>query len=136
TPRKVVPSGAVALAGDYSAVYPRQSPGGWQLIGHTDAVLWDLERKNPALIRPQDRVRFVASRTSLRLAPAPRPAAVPAPETGNMLEILDPGLQSLVQDLGRPGYGELGVSAAGAADTASAAQANRLVGNRTTEAVI
>ncbi len=38
TPRTVVPAGAVALAGDYSAVYPRQSPGGWQLIGHTDSV--------------------------------------------------------------------------------------------------
>ena len=136
TPRKAVPSGAVALAGDYSAVYPRQSPGGWQLIGHTDAVLWDLDRDNPALIRPQDRVRFVPSRTSLRLSTAPRPAADPGPATGNLLEILDPGLQSLVQDLGRPGYGELGVSAAGAADTASAAQANRLVGNRSTEAVI
>lgn len=136
TPRKAVPSGAVALAGDYSAVYPRQSPGGWQLIGHTDAVLWDLDRDNPALIRPQDRVRFVPSRTRLRLSTAPRPAADPGPATGNLLEILDPGLQSLVQDLGRPGYGELGVSAAGAADTASAAQANRLVGNRSTEAVI
>ncbi len=137
TPRKAVPAGAVALAGDYSAVYPRASPGGWQLIGHTDAVLWDLDRANPALIRPQDRVRFVPSRTSLRLAPAPAPAAVPAPPaTGNQLEILDPGLQSLIQDLGRTGYGELGVSAAGAADTASAAQANRLVGNRSTEAVI
>ncbi|RAX48733.1 urea amidolyase [Arthrobacter sp. AQ5-05] len=135
TPRKVVPSGAVALAGDYSAVYPRASPGGWQLIGHTDAVLWDLDRKNPALIRPQDRVRFVPTRTAMQVAATPRAHSAPV-TGGNLLEILDPGLQSLIQDLGRPGYGELGVSAAGAADTASAAQANRLVGNRATEAVI
>ena len=136
TPRKVVPSGAVALAGDYSAVYPRRSPGGWQLIGHTDSTLWDLERAKPALVRPQDRVRFIPTRTALTLGTA-TPASEPAPATtGNQLEILDAGLQSLLQDLGRPGYGDLGVSAAGAADTASAAQANRLVGNTVNQAVI
>ena len=138
TPRKVVPSGAVALAGDYSAVYPRQSPGGWQLIGHTDAVLWDLERENPALIRPQDRVQFTASHTSLKLSS--RTAAAPAhaapKAAAGQLEILDPGLQSLIQDLGRPGLGNLGVSAAGAADTSSARAANRLVGNAAEAAVI
>ena len=42
-PRTSVPAGSVALAGEFSAIYPRQSPGGWQLIGHTDAVLWDLD---------------------------------------------------------------------------------------------
>lgn len=135
TPRTVVPSGAVALAGDYSAVYPRQSPGGWQLIGHTDSVLWDLERPKPALVRPQDRVRFVPTRTTLQVAPTA--AADPAPvNNGNLLEVLNPGLQSLIQDLGRPGFGDLGVSAAGAADAFSAAQANRLVGNAANAAVI
>jgi KipI family sensor histidine kinase inhibitor len=138
TPRKVVPAGAVALAGDYSSVYPRQSPGGWQLIGHTDAVLWDLERENPALIRPQDRVRFTASRTSLKLTNGTTHApAHPAPQAAaGHLEILDAGLQSLIQDLGRPGLGNLGVSAAGAADTSSARAANRLVGNTAEAAVI
>ena len=138
TPRKVVPSGAVALAGDYSAVYPRQSPGGWQLIGHTDAVLWDLQRENPALIRPQDRVRFIASRTSLTISTASAPSepkTIPA-MTGAHLEVLDPGLQSLIQDLGRVGLGDLGVSAAGAADTSSARAANRLVGNAASAAVV
>lgn len=137
TPRKVVPSGAVALAGDSSAVYPRQSPGGWQLIGHTDAVLWDLDRDKPALIGPQDRVSFVPSRDSLHVSSAPAftpVAAIPAGTT--LLEILDPGPQSLIQDLGRPGLGDLGVSASGAADTRSFAQANRLVGNSPQCAVI
>jgi len=58
-PRTTVPTGAVALAGGFSAVYPRSSPGGWQLLGHTDAVIWDLERDPPALLRPGTTVRFV-----------------------------------------------------------------------------
>ncbi|WP_019925867.1 allophanate hydrolase subunit 1 [Nocardia sp. BMG111209] len=56
-----VPAGSVALAGGYSAVYPRRSPGGWQLIGHTDTVLWDLTRPDPALLRPGSRVRFAVA---------------------------------------------------------------------------
>lgn len=63
TPRTVVPAGAVALAGRYSGIYPRPSPGGWQLIGSTSAVLFDPHRESPALLRPGDRVRFVASPT-------------------------------------------------------------------------
>jgi KipI family sensor histidine kinase inhibitor len=58
-PRTGVPAGSVALAAGYSAVYPRQSPGGWQLIGRTTARLWDLERDPPALVRPGMSVRFV-----------------------------------------------------------------------------
>ncbi len=57
--RTAVPAGAVALAGEYSGVYPRSSPGGWQLIGRTDAVLWDLDRDPAALLAPGVRVRFV-----------------------------------------------------------------------------
>jgi KipI family sensor histidine kinase inhibitor len=55
-----VPAGAVALAAGYSGVYPRVSPGGWQLIGRTEASLWDLERNPPALLRPGVHVRFKA----------------------------------------------------------------------------
>lgn len=58
TPRTAVPAGAVGLAGEFSGVYPRSSPGGWQLIGTTTAVLWDSARPEPALIRPGDTVRF------------------------------------------------------------------------------
>ncbi|MGH9054457.1 MAG: 5-oxoprolinase subunit B family protein [Acidimicrobiales bacterium] len=59
TPRASVPAGAVGLAGEHSAVYPRASPGGWQLIGRTDVVLWDLEKEPPALLTPGTRVSFV-----------------------------------------------------------------------------
>lgn len=59
-PRTSVPAGSVALAGEFSAVYPRQSPGGWQLIGRTDAVLWDIDRPNPALLTQGMWVQFRA----------------------------------------------------------------------------
>lgn len=59
--RTAIPAGAVALAGGYSAVYPRRTPGGWQLIGHTDLPMWDTERDPPALIRAGAAVRFVAA---------------------------------------------------------------------------
>lgn len=57
-PRTAVPPGSVALAGSYSGVYPRRSPGGWQLIGHTEATLWDPHRDPPALLAPGAEVRF------------------------------------------------------------------------------
>jgi KipI family sensor histidine kinase inhibitor len=58
-PRAKVPSGAVGLAGEYTGVYPTASPGGWRLVGRTDARLWDADRDEPALLTPGTRVRFV-----------------------------------------------------------------------------
>lgn len=60
TPRTSVPAGSVGLAGEFSGVYPRASPGGWQLIGRTDAVMWDVDRDPPALLAPGATVRFEA----------------------------------------------------------------------------
>ncbi|MEP6851558.1 MAG: allophanate hydrolase subunit 1 [bacterium] len=57
-PRTRVPAGSVALADGYGAIYPRASPGGWQLIGRTDASVWDIDRDPPALLVPGTRVRF------------------------------------------------------------------------------
>jgi KipI family sensor histidine kinase inhibitor len=62
SPRSSVPAGAVGLAGEFSGVYPRSSPGGWRLLGTTDLVLWDAERDPPALLRPGTVVRFVDAR--------------------------------------------------------------------------
>ncbi|WP_246199681.1 urea amidolyase family protein [Arthrobacter zhaoguopingii] len=147
SPRTSVPAGSVALAGGYSAIYPRESPGGWQLIGRTDAVLWDLGRDVPALIRPGNRVRFTAVRESVSTAArrgaasapgsgalparrgrgAPRKISVPVPGPGAF--VVEPGLSSVLEDLGRPGYAALGVAGSGALDRGSCRQANRLVGN-------
>jgi KipI family sensor histidine kinase inhibitor len=60
SPRSRVPAGAVGLAGEWCGVYPRPSPGGWRILGTTDAVLWDQDREPPALLAPGTRVRFVA----------------------------------------------------------------------------
>jgi KipI family sensor histidine kinase inhibitor len=57
-PRTKVPAGSVALAGEFSGVYPRESTSGWQLIGRTDVALWDVDRDPPALLRPGMWVQF------------------------------------------------------------------------------
>lgn len=57
-PRDRVPAGSVGVAGEFTGAYPRESPGGWRLIGRTDEVLFDPSRDEPALLRPGDRVRI------------------------------------------------------------------------------
>ncbi|MBA3891078.1 MAG: 5-oxoprolinase subunit PxpB [Gemmatimonadaceae bacterium] len=60
TPRTAVPAGSVGIGGAQTGVYPMESPGGWQLIGHTETKLFDVARAAPSLLRVGDRVRFVA----------------------------------------------------------------------------
>ena len=64
TPRTSVPAGAVGLAGEFTGIYPRSSPGGWQLIGSTDERIWDVQRTPPALLTPGVVVRFAPVSTS------------------------------------------------------------------------
>ena len=59
SPRTRVPQGAVGLAGEFSGIYPRESPGGWQLLGRTTLSLWDTHRDPPALLTSGMSVRFV-----------------------------------------------------------------------------
>jgi allophanate hydrolase subunit 1 len=53
-----VPAGSVGLGGPWCGVYPTASPGGWRILGRTDAALWDQDRTEPALLSPGTRVRF------------------------------------------------------------------------------
>ncbi|GAB3295786.1 5-oxoprolinase subunit B/C family protein [Pseudoclavibacter terrae] len=140
TPRTRIPAGSVALAGTYSGVYPRESPGGWQLIGTTEVPMWDLARDPAAFMAPGDVVTFsvdpaterARSTVSAEHASAPEPAELAQPEAADRasaLEVRSPGLQTLFQDLGRDGYASMGVSASGALDAPAHRQANRLVGN-------
>lgn len=143
TPRTRIPAGAVGLAGTFSGVYPQASPGGWQIIGVTDVPMWDLNREVPALLQPGFRVRFRDAGAGAAVDPiitgaaagtVAAPAAAhtitaPARSAAAVLEVLTPGMQTLFQDLGRPGQARQGVSAAGALDRRSLRAANRLVGN-------
>ncbi|KGJ79645.1 urea amidolyase [Cryobacterium roopkundense] len=133
TPRKAVPAGSVALADNYSAVYPRQSPGGWQLIGRTDAALWNLDREQPALVQPGNRVQFRAVRELVRAAVV---SGEPGAACDGGLLVVDPGVQTTIQDLGRPGHAHLGVTGGGALDRGALRRANRLVGNEADAAVL
>lgn len=148
-PRTSVPAGAVGLASRYCGIYPRPSPGGWQLIGRSDAPLFDAYREPPALLSPGTRVRFTPQRAASRptaataaaLARAAREAAaVPArlglhrgAEAGTTsrpaLEVLSPGPLALIEDAGRPGRASIGVSRSGAFDRGALQRANRAVGN-------
>lgn len=149
SPRTRVPAGAVALAGRFSGVYPRESPGGWQLIGTTDAAMWDVHRDPPALLTPGAVVRFAvaeraaapgipdASAAERRVDPRRadvRPDGLLSPTPA--VEVIDRGLQLLVQDRGRAGLAELGVPASGAADRIALRDANRAVGNDPDAAVL
>ena len=160
TPRTRVPAGSVALAGQYSGVYPRESPGGWQLLGRTDAPVWDVTRERPALLLPGDRVRFVAVRELAAAGPSGpgvdhssscqdrglpgrnccgqsrADGAAADGEVGGGVEVVSPGVQALIQDLGRPGSEGAGVSASGALDRPSLRAANRAVGNPSGAAVV
>ena len=124
-PAPAVPAGSVAIADGYTAVYPTASPGGWHLLGRTDAVLWDVAATPPATIRPGTLVRFRrsgrgASHSSIWARPAPDPG-LSAPRSGvaGALEVVAAGWSTSVQDGGRPGFAHLGVPPSGAVDRAA-----------------
>lgn len=132
SPRTVVPAGSVALAGEFSGVYPKNSPGGWQLIGRTPIAMFDLNRQPAALLQPGFRVRFrdIAKGASVSVPASITPSDQAAKSENAAFEIMSAGLPALYQDLGRIGQSGLGVSEAGAVDAGSFKLANRLVGNR------
>ena len=110
SPRLSVPAGSVAIGGGLAAVYPASSPGGWRLLGRTDAVLWDPGRDPPALLAPGQRVRFHAvDRLPDRHAPGVAEVAQPTPGTpgeagegplARWVEVVQPGPLTTLQDLG------------------------------------
>ena len=126
TPRTLVRRGSIAIANRQTGIYPGDSPGGWNLIGRTSLTLFDPYAESPSLIHAGDRVRFTPV-DALEDAPA-RP--VPEGLVGRaVLEIVDGGLLTTVQDLGRFGLRRLGVPTAGAMDAAALLAANAAVGN-------
>ncbi|WP_200947463.1 urea amidolyase family protein [Microbacterium sp. Root166] len=136
-PRTRVPAGSVALAGEFSGAYPRDTPGGWRLIGTTGARLFDPDAASPALLAPGTRVRFreLSGGSSPVRASTGSPAAVRPPD-GASIEVVEPGLLATLQDLGRAGSAALGVATSGALDRAALRTANRLLGNGENAAAI
>lgn len=149
SPRTRVPTGSVAVAGEFTAVYPAPTPGGWRLLGRTDLTMFDVARgaEGASLLVPGDVVRFTrvppaAVRAATRrpapsTAPPQRPATSTAPppqrpaasRPPRTLTVVTPGPLTLVEDLGRAGLAAVGVPRSGAADPAALVRANRLVGN-------
>lgn len=136
-PRTRVPAGSVAIAGRQTGIYPSATPGGWRLLGRTGWSLFDPGRLPPARLQPGDRVRFVpataeaAGLTGAAASPTWGDPAPVSPASGRpVIEVLDGGLLTTVQDGGRWGFQSVGVPVAGAVDPAAMQAANRLVGNR------
>jgi len=132
TPRQLVPKGAVGIAAGQTGVYTRDTPGGWHLLGRTDAALFDPAKDPPALLRAGDAVKFVAVAS---LDDAPLAKVIPPPVVDAAFAVLSGGPQTLVQDLGRRRQAN-GVSRCGAADELSLRTANALVGNEADAAAL
>ncbi|MEM9353237.1 MAG: 5-oxoprolinase subunit PxpB [Planctomycetota bacterium] len=128
TPRVAVPAGAVAIGGPYTGVYPRESPGGWNLIGRTAAAMFAPERTPQSLLAAGDRVRFRAVDELPPLLSQERQAAK-VPSGAALFRVVRPGVQSTLQDLGRTGHQHTGVTTAGAMDRVSLQVANLLAAN-------
>jgi KipI family sensor histidine kinase inhibitor len=149
TPRLKVPGGSVGIAGRQTGIYPRDSPGGWRLIGRTPVSLFNPHRVPAALLAPGDTVRFVPdkispsvvsgfSRTGDALSGFSRTSESPA-KAGHYdrcITILRPGLFTTIQDDGRWGHQSSGVPVSGPMDRLSHRVANALVGNEQTAALL
>jgi len=148
TPRLKVPAGSVGIAGRQTGVYPRESPGGWQLIGRTPVSLFNPNRVPAALVAPGDTVRFVRDKISAPVVSGfsrtnvvsgfSRTADSP-PKGGHYarsITVLRPGLFTTIQDAGRWGHQAIGVPVSGPMDRLSHRVANALVGNESTAALL
>ena len=126
SPRPRVPAGSVAIGGAWTGIYPSASPGGWNLLGRTSAVLFDAAADPPSLLAPGDRVEFEAVTALPPARPRP-PAAAPAGRAA--FRVLSPGLFTSIQGAPRRGLGSSGVPPGGAMDPRGLAVANAEVGN-------
>jgi antagonist of KipI len=132
SPRARVPAGSVAVGGAYTAIYPEDTPGGWQLIGRSAVRLFDSAASPPALLRPGDRVSFepIGEAELAALAGETKKTTAGTVAVGDALfEVLEAGLFTTVQGGPRFGLGSSGVPAGGAMDPVSLDDGNARVGN-------
>jgi KipI family sensor histidine kinase inhibitor len=139
TPRLKVPGGSVGIAGRQTGVYPRDSPGGWQLIGRTAMSLFSPHRSPAALVAPGDTVRFVQDKIRIPGVSGFSRTGDSPPKGGHYarsITVLRPGLFTTIQDAGRWGHQASGVPVGGPMDRLSHRVANALVGNEPTAALL
>jgi KipI family sensor histidine kinase inhibitor len=138
TPRTRIPAGSVGIAGRQTGVYPRRTPGGWQLIGRTPLQVFDPAREPASLFRAGDRIKFVPvdSHSFGAHSPVARTVMVRADEPARRVTVLRPGLFTTIQDSGRWGYQDRGVPVSGPMDRQAHRLANALVGNASAAAVL
>jgi KipI family sensor histidine kinase inhibitor len=137
TPRLRVARGSVGIAGRQTGIYPRASPGGWQVIGWSPIRLFDPEKVPVTLLKPGDAVRFVpmpvgyTEPAETHHGSTERLSAIGSRIEGSsrIATVVRPGLFTTVQDRGRWGQQASGVSVSGALDLLSHRIANLLVGN-------
>lgn len=140
-PRVRIPGGSVGIGGNQTGIYPGAGPGGWQIIGQTPTHLFDPHRQPPCLLEPGVSVRFVpideVRYGELAVASATAEPVLPSYAEGKTgLRILQPGLSTTIQDLGRRGFMGCGVPLAGAVDFRSLMVGNWLLGNRARTAAL
>ena len=131
TPRTRVPEGSVGIGGAQTGVYAQPTPGGWSLIGRTPLRLFRPEQEAPLLYTAGDTLRFqqITDGQYAEILATQAPPSVNETIANSTFTVLTPGLQTTIQDLGRPGHGRVGVTPGGAVDRRSHIVANRLVGN-------
>lgn len=129
SPHLRVPSGSVGIAESLTGIYPLQTPGGWRIIGRTPLRIYDPHRPDPLLFRPGDRIRFVPIERADFPSESMESGQPVRTRSRPVFEIVDPGLYTTVQDLGRYGYRSQGVPAGGAMDPASLQVGNLIAGN-------
>ncbi|HVQ13980.1 MAG TPA: 5-oxoprolinase subunit PxpB, partial [Vicinamibacterales bacterium] len=132
TPRTRVPAGSVGIAGRQTGVYPRESSGGWQLIGRSAVKVFDVTRDRPSLFAPGDVVRFkpVTAAIAASGADIPRASQPRSSNSSRTVTVVRPGLLTTIQDRGRWGQQASGVPVSGAMDLVAHRAANLIVGNR------
>ena len=132
TPRLSVASGSVGIAGNQTGVYPISSPGGWRIIGRTPLKLYDPFSENPFPVSAGDYIKFVATDEFSESDESTKNHSVnnkTQPINPPSFRILSPGPMTTVQDLGRFGFMDKGLSQSGAMDNLELAKLNTMLGN-------
>lgn len=148
-PRLQVPTGSIAIAGTQTGIYPFATPGGWNIIGRTPINIVDLQKENPFLLKAGNEVQF-KSITKDEFETYSTSNALHERESTNsinrstkkpdgkkqLIRIEQCGFLTTLQDCGRNGYQQFGISKGGAMDTHAAQLANALLGNKLNDLVL